>query len=337
MSGLRILGVNPLDHGDELKRLFAANDTPAFKEFFERAYPALVQSGAKSWIGFNSHGHIAAHIARFPRQFALGTRTVVGGLLADLMVDKSHRTFLPALSLVRQMAANSRDSADVDFVYGSPNAQASVLFKSGGFSTLGTLDRFVLPLAGPRVGSDIAVQIYRAILYIQSAGRIATMDEHAAREFDVSASAVQRPLDDGPFLYPLRAPDLYRQRMADYPSDVDHWFTFRRRGDSSHPVAAVLVRGFPDRFAMVVSLSRDPSVQLSAIIAPLATALRRRGYGRLWLMTMSRTALALDLMHAGFIRRPEGRPVIARALTSLGEDALAAVARWELTDLDYDR
>jgi hypothetical protein len=88
---------------------------------------------------------------------------------------------------------------------------------------------------------------------------------------------------------------------------------------------------------MVVSLWRDPSVQLSAIVPPLAAALRRRGYCRLWVMTLSRTALALDLMHAGFIRRPEGRPVIARALTPLGEQALAAAAHWELTDLDYDR
>jgi hypothetical protein len=335
VSGLKILGVNPLEHADELKGLFAANETPGFPEFFDRVYPSVVERGAKSWIGVDSEGRIAAHIARVPRQFGLGDRTVVGGLLVDLMVDKSHRTFLPALALVRQMAASSRESADVDFLYGSPNEQASVLFKSVGLSTLGTLDRFVLPLAGRAWYSDIVVQIYRAILYTRVAGRVATMVRHAAHEFD--GSTVQRPVGDGAFLHPFRPPDLYRQRMPDYPSGVDYWFTFRRRGDSTPPIAAVLVRGLSDRFATILSLSRDPSAQLSTIVPPLAAALRRLGYCRLWVMTLSRTALAVDLMRAGFVRRPESRPIVARALTALGEEALAAVSGWELTDLDYDR
>ena len=335
VSGLKVLSVNPLEHAEELKRLFVANDVPAFPEFFDRVYPSLARAGGRSWIGVDADGRIAAHIARFPRQFDLGGQTVVGGLLVDLLVDKSQRTFLPALTLVRQMAASCKDAADVDFVYGSPNAQASVLFKSAGFSTLGTLDRFVLPLGGRRWYSDLGVQAYRAVLYVQVAGRLARMVEHPAQAFD--ASAFERPLGEAPFMRPFRHSDLYRQRMADYPSGLDYWFTFRPPGSSSPPSAAILVRGLPDQGAMVVSLSREPSVPLTRIIPPLASALRRHGYRRLWVITMSQTALALDLMHAGFMRRHENRPVIARALTPLGAEALKTAASWEITDLDCDR
>lgn len=336
MSSLRILGVNPLEHADELKRLFLAHDTPAFPEFFDRAYPSVVRDGGKSWIGIDSGGHVAAHIARFPRQFALGERTVVGGLLVDLMVAKSHRTFLAPLSLVRQMAANSKAAADVDFLYGSPNTQASVLFKSAGFSTVGALDRFVLPLAGRRWYSDVAVQVYRAIMRIRAWARAAEVVEHPAQSFD--PSAFERPAGNAPFLRPFRPPDLYHQRLADYPSNADYWFTFRLRGgDSSQPSAAVLVRGQSDGVATLVSLSREPSVRLSAIVPPLATALRRHGYRRLWAVTLSQTPLARQLMRTGFIPRRENRPVIAYPLTELGAAALKSAPAWEISDLDCDR
>jgi hypothetical protein len=334
VSSLRILCVSPLDYADELKRLFLAHDTPAFPECFDRAYPSVVRSGGKSWIGIDSEGHVVAHIARFPRRFALGKYTVAAGLLVDLMVAKSHRTFRPALALVRQMAANSKADADVDFLYGAPNAQAKGLFESTGFSTVGNLDRFVFPLADRRWYSDVFVQAYQRIVRIRNWSRAAEVVEHAAHGFD--ASAFERPAGETPFLRPFRPQELYRQCLADYPSNADYWFTFHLRRNASSPCAAVLVRGRSDRVATLMSLRREPSVPLSVIVPALAAALRRSGYRRLWVVTLSQTPLARQLMRVGFIPRHENRSVVACALTDLGTDTLGSAASWEITDLDCD-
>src|SRR2546423_4597380 len=113
MPSFRVVCANPLEHSEEIKGLFLAHDVPDFPEFFDRAYPFVVREGGKSWIGFDGDGRVVAHIARFPRRFTLGTQTVVGGLLADLMTAKSHRTVFPGLTLVRQMTAQSQAEGNV--------------------------------------------------------------------------------------------------------------------------------------------------------------------------------------------------------------------------------
>jgi hypothetical protein len=335
VSSLRILRVNPLEHADELKRLFLADDTQDFPESFDRAYPSVVRTGGKSWIGVDSDGHVVAHIARFPRQFTLREHTLAAGLLVDVMVAKSHRTFLPALRLVRQMVANSNEDGDVDFLYAAPNTSANALLKAARFSTVGTLDRFVLPLAGRRWYEDAIVQVYRSMARIVTRGRAAQMIEHTAQGFD--AGVFERPAGQAPVLRPFRPPELYRQRLVDYPSPDDYWFTFHWADEVSHPCAAVLVRGRPDRVAVLVSLSREPSVRLSAIIPALATALRRHGYARLWVIALSQSPLARELTRAGFFQRHDGRALVAFALTEFGSKALQSAAAWEITEFDCDR
>jgi hypothetical protein len=76
---------------------------------------------------------------------------------------------------------------------------------------------------------------------------------------------------------------------------------------------------------------------MSAIVPALATALRRHGYHRLWVVTLSETPLARELMRLGFLARGDRRGVIGCALTPLGADALKSAAAWEITDLDCDR
>jgi hypothetical protein len=158
--------------------------------------------------------------------------------------------------------------------------------------------------------------------------------EHAAQRFD--ADAFERPLGTSPALRPLRPPELYRQRLAGYPSSADHWFTFHQDARSTQPVAAVLVRGAPDRTAMLYSLSREPSLPLSAIVPSLITALRRAGYHRLSVPTLMGTHLAEELKRAGFIPREESRSLMACAVTELGAAVLRDTAAWEITELDCD-
>jgi hypothetical protein len=337
VPSFRVVCANPLEHSEGIKGLFLAHEVPDFPAFFDRAYPSVVRDGGKSWIGFDDEGRVVAHIARFPRRFVLGKHTVVGGLLADLMTAKSHRTLFPGLMLVRQLTAQSQAEGDVDFLYGAPNDLASVLFKGTKFTTVGQLRRFVYPLAGTRWYTDAAVRVWHALLRIRDWRHRAELVEHSAGRFD--AAAFERPPGELPALRPIRPPELYGYRLAGYPSEADHWFTVHRHADSSAASAALLVRGgrSADGNATLVSLSRDPSMSLSAIVPALAAALRRAGYRRLSVTTLSGTPLARELTRAGFVSRPDTRAVVARALTPLGADAIESATSWEITDLDSDR
>jgi hypothetical protein len=77
---------------------------------------------------------------------------------------------------------------------------------------------------------------------------------------------------------------------------------------------------------------------LSAILPPLAAALRRAGYRRLAVFTLAGTPFARELTRAGFVRRYDGgASVMAHALTELGAEALRAATMWEITEVDCDR
>jgi hypothetical protein len=338
VSSLRIVAANPLDHAAEIKELFLAHDRPEFPEFFDRAYGSAVRAGGKSWIGVDDEGRLVMHIARFTHRFALGERTVVAGLLVNLMAAKSHRTIVPALTLMRQLIADSKAAGDVDFLYADPNPPGRALLKASGFSMVGDLDRFVRPLGDERWYVDAAVRVFQMGLRLRNWNHRAQATMHAARDFD--SAAFERPPDAAApaALRPYRSPELFRQRLLGYPGDSDMWFTFHPEANSARPLAAVLVRGFPeDAYAKLLSLSREPSVPVSAIMPSLAAALRRAGYRRLAVYTLAGTQFARELTTAGFVRRHEGAVLMGYALTELGTEALRAAATWEITELDCDR
>src|SRR3972149_10518636 len=118
---LTIEAVNPFEYQAELKGLFVAHGVPHYPKFFDAAYPAAVAAGAVHWIGFDEQRHVVMHMARFPHRFAMAERVVSGGLLMNLMVDPAHRTFFPAVALMRRVVADSKAGGGVDFLYTNPN------------------------------------------------------------------------------------------------------------------------------------------------------------------------------------------------------------------------
>jgi hypothetical protein len=80
------------------------------------------------------------------RRIHAGDRTLRAGLLADLAVDRDHRSVMPALSLVRDVKAwalgTATDPGAVDLAYGFPNHQAEGVFKRVGYRSLGTFTRY---------------------------------------------------------------------------------------------------------------------------------------------------------------------------------------------------
>jgi hypothetical protein len=335
VSGVEITRTDPLDHAADIKHLFLTHERPEFPDFFDRAYPSAVRSGARSWIGVDTDQRLVLHIGQFPRRFTFREQTVVAGLLVNLMAAKSHRTFLPAVRLLRRMTEESRAAAELDFLYGDPSAAAQAVFKAAGYSTLGMLDRFVLPLGGDRWYSDTAVRLYRMVVRLVAwTGRLGAV-RHEASGFD--ADAFEHPEGNAPCLRPFRPHALYHQRLAGYPSRTDYWFTFRADARSDHAIAAAFVRGSPDRTAKLLTIARPPDLSLTALVPALATALRRLGYSRLWILTLTGTHLAHELSCAGFVPRHENTPLIAFGLTELGDRVMRSSSTWEITELDCDR
>jgi len=330
-----IVRANPLDHADGIKELFVAHERPEFPEFFDRAYPSAVENGGKSWIGVDPDGRPVLHVALFRQRFAFGDRTLVGGLLANLMAARSHRTFMPALSLMRRLVADSRTEGEVDFLYGDPNEPAWALLKTVGFAPVGTLRRFMLPLGDRRWYVDAAIRAYRAILRLRAPWSRVVAVAHAAHRYD--ANLIERPPGSAPGVRPFRPVVLYRQRLPGYPSASDCWFTLHRRSAATPSSAAALVRESDDGVARLISVSRDPSLSMSEIIPPIARALRHAGSTRLWISTLADTDFARELKRAGFASREDSSPVVALALTEPGATAIRAASTWEITDLDCDR
>jgi hypothetical protein len=335
VPSIDIVRANPLDHAAGIKELFRTHERPEFPEFFDRAYPSAVENGGSSWIGVGADGRPVLHVALFRQRFALGDRTLVGGLVVNLIAASSHRTFLPALALMRRLVADSRTESEIDFLYGDPNAPAWALLKIVGFAPIGTLRRFTLPLADQRWYADAAIRAYRAVVRLRAPPPRVVAVAHPADRYH--ADALERPAGSVSAMRPFRPVALYRQRLPGYPSMSDCWFTLHQRGPATSSSAAALVRASDDGVARLISVSRDPSLSMSAIIPPIARALRRAGSTRLWISTLEETRFAAELKRAGFAQRVDNSLVVALALTEPGASALRAVSTWEITDLDCDR
>ncbi|MBK7077879.1 MAG: hypothetical protein IPH44_37005 [Myxococcales bacterium] len=78
------------------------------------------------------------------RRFQLGADVGEAGLLADLAVDKAHRSVGPALALVR--AGKAFVDEAFALAYGFPNKLAEGVFKRAGYQPLGTIGRYAMPL-----------------------------------------------------------------------------------------------------------------------------------------------------------------------------------------------
>jgi hypothetical protein len=85
------------------------------------------------------------------RRFSVHGCSVTGGLLVDLAVDRGHRSFFPALKLVR--AVRSGDAPRFGFLYGVPNTHSRPVFERAGYSTIGTVTRYACLLRAAEYAS----------------------------------------------------------------------------------------------------------------------------------------------------------------------------------------
>ncbi len=331
-----IAAANPLQHVREIKELFLAHERPEFPEYFDRAYPPAVANGATSWLGRDPGGRLVMHIACLPRRFRFGGREVVAGLLANLMVTKPYRSFFPALGLINRLVGDAKARALLDFLYADPNEDSLALLRGTRFVTVGTLQRYVLPVGDRRPAVDAAVRVLQRLVRLTTRGRPARVAAQSARQFRGERFWV--PPEPSPRLVPCHDHALYVSHLKGYPGDGDWWVTGQRDGTPNGPEAALLVRG-PDASgrAALHAVRRSPGLPLTAMVAGLIAELRRRGCVRLQTATVAESALGRALRRCGFVPRPEAVPLVALPLTPLGEACVQAVKDWEITELDCDR
>lgn len=333
---LSIACVNPLDHAAEIKQLFVAHERPEFPAYFDRAYPDAVADGARSWVGRDAAGRICAHAVQFPRRFWWGRHLVRGALLGNLMVAKAYRRFWPALALMRRVVQDLKQSGSFDFVYGDPNEIARPVVQGAGLLPVGSLQRFVLPLADRRRAVALGIRAYRLLGRIKpGVTRLALAEQPAD---DVPEEADLRPTDDPRSLRPIRHAALYRGRLAGYPGEADRWYAFHAAGPRGAPAGRALVRG-PDHRGMAVLCvwQCEPLTRLSSMLVALGNRLAELGAARLEAYAMAASHAEREVRRAGFLPREECIPVMALPFTPRGSAAVAAATQWRILPVDLDR
>ena len=337
--GLTFARVDPVEHGEAIKQFFLAHERPEFPGFFDRAYrgPAGEGGGATSWVGWDEHGTLRAHIALFPRRFLFERRVVRGALLANMLVATGYRTFWPGLALVRQMVKDTKDSGSVDFLYADPNEPARALAQATGFRYVGPMQRFVLPLRDPRHAVDLGIQAYNLFRRLR-AGRPSLVVAETRAVAAPDPPPLPTPTGAAGVLRPIRGLSLYHGRLAGYPGSSDWWFTFHTPGSPALPLGRALVR-WPDErgVAVLCALECEPVTLLGALLVALGRRLRRAGAARLELSVMAHSQGAAAARRAGFVARDDRIPILARSFTEIGAAVVAAGAEWRLLPVDLDR
>jgi hypothetical protein len=332
-----ITSANPLDHAAEIKQLFLAHGRPEFPAFLERAYATAVQGGAKSWLGRDRDGRLVMHMACFPHRFKFGAQEVVGGHLVNGMVAQAYRTFFPVLALVRRALEDAKALGTIDFLYSDSNEGGRAVLRAPGFAAVGTLTRYVLPVADKSWLANGVLRVFHACVRVATPGRSAgRLVRHPAVQF--STACFEAPQGFSPRLRPFHDPALYASRLEGYPSDSDRWFAFYDGRTTDPPAAGILVRG-PERsgVASVEAIRRHPRLALASLLPRLVPELRRDGCTRLEVWAPDRSAFGRELRRAGFVPRPERRPLVAAALTAAGRAVVQQPSNWEVTRVDFDR
>lgn len=322
--------VNPLAYRAALAQLFADDGRADHAEFLERAYPGAVAEGAKAWIGTDADGRVVAHAARFPHRFVIGDRPLVGGLIVNIMVARPYRTHHPARSLFQRYVSDSRSDGAVDFLYTETTERGANVLTAAGARVIARIGRFVLPIYGTRWPADLAIRTYHlARTAASGAGRLRAM-HHPASTF--SSEPYDAPVGISGDLRGIHGLQLYRRRLKDYPTPLDHWITAEGRNQT----AAALVRGpEPNGVATIVKFNHSPSRGAAGAVLAMVPVFRRIGFRVVQIYTVAQSRFATELRRAGFIERVS-QPLVALPISPAGEEVVARIGRWRIAGLDLD-
>jgi RimJ/RimL family protein N-acetyltransferase len=274
-----------------------------------------------------------------------GEHALRTGLFADLAVDPSHRTALPALTLVRAVKQHADDQFGLG--YGFPNHRAIALYRRAGFRQLGLMQRYARPLRTRgylegRLGKPVARLIAPAIdRLVGIAAALVVLEHPRALELHW--------LDD----FDARFDRLWLEARLGYPllcertSAFLRWRFSRQVHGRDYRIAALVARDrlrayaivhLDDGVAKIVDLFGAGLTDLDALLAHLIAALCRLGCLSITMRFLGAQQIPQLLAAHGFSRRRETRHVMVSFGSAMRDDPeLQDPQSWYLTDLDEDR
>jgi hypothetical protein len=318
---------------------------------------AAEQDGARRYVGTAGVGLRAMRVLGHERR---------AGLLADLAVDREHRTVMPALALVRAVKAWALGDGGADLVYGFPNQHAEGVFKRVGYQPLGTIGRWARVLRhasyAPRVKEAPLPRVPAALKkVVDRAADVKAIAAVAGGAVDLVRLASTAPSA-------VQAARQIKLTWIEIPDErIDQiWDTARDGYDVVGVRSARFLRWrFPasERLATAVAAARGDGAPLAYAVVETVDGVAhlrdlfgvREAIG--WLLDLlvpalyPRGAQALSVRYLGapwLIEALEARGFVARAserLITVGvtdrldpesRAALTTAARWHLTDADED-
>lgn len=280
-----------------------------------------------------------AVIAR--RAFVVGGAPITAGLLADLAVDRPHRSALPALALVR--TARDVASREVSLVYGFPNPKAEVVFRRAGYARLGGMVRYARVL---RHADYAAGHLPPAVAGVAGAA----LDACAALRHAPARAAASRYRLSLTARADARVERIWAQAAAHYAvvarrsAAFLNW-RFRPDAQGPHEFAWLEDRrgGRPRAYAVLRARGEDVDIRdafgapddLRLLFARLAALARGRGARSLSFRFVGDRRVRAALRGAGFAPRRDRRAVVLDVRPEL-EGARVDPEAWFLTDADED-
>ena len=312
MTELAVEMCDPRDRETEIKGLFARNGQEGFETVFERAYRRRADQGFRSWVGLLGDQAVM-HIGVTPLPFTDGSRTLMGGVLGDLMVDESHRDFWAPVRLLRRMVSDLKRSGQIDFLVTTTVADAEPVFKAGGFKPFGTLRRYVFPLSLPYLGL--------ARLRGRVPRRRATPGSGHLPAHDVltfQGSGHWRLKTDAEY-YDTRIP---RAEFAD-----GTWLAVEGSTGGAGGWALLSRNGKLPEMALADAFWSDDGVRLGEVVHAAGRWAQGQRYRKMTLTTLAESTVAQQLKRAGWFARDVGSTLL---IQQLGKVPPPPVEQWFL-------
>jgi len=313
------------------------------------------RDGDRQWVGTAGVG--------VRKVWARG-RELRAGLLADLAVDRDHRSVMPALALVRAVRTYALDA--LDLAYGFPNNHAEGVFARVGYKPLGRMSRWarVLRHAGyvARVRDLALRRVPPAVKRVMDRAAsmpvvqaIAGRAVDSARMVKVTGAAMQAAMQtkliwvdqaddrfdalwesarDDHDAIGVRSAKMLRWRFPPHPHTKIALAVGRR--DGAPRAYAVIgqdgeVANLRDLFGRRAHIGLLLDLLIPALYARGASSVSMRYLGPRWLID------ALEVR--GFVQRATVRMVsvgVNPALDDATRAALTSADHWYLTDADED-
>jgi len=198
------------------------------------------------------------------------------------------------------------------------------VLRATGFTTIGTFQRFVLPLN----------PLYLGVFRIRSRPEPLSVARAEGLQ-DTSVAEALRTLRPGAQFRVERSLELYATRLGGETIPSWQWLLLRPERDPGSPVAALVLTTRPPGQAVlsVVDVLWDEArVSAASVLHAMARTARAEGFKKLSMLTLAESRLARSLERCGFIRREGTLPLVVQRIR---EDAvLPPVQDWVLTYFD---